>query len=115
VSGGNLPGHDFVRPFIMTAGRTRTERRDLRLETMLRALVEQPPMDLPSEQEELLLLCAEPQSIAEAAAKLGLVVGVVQVIAGDLIARELIEVHHTDPVEIELDMLTKMIERVRAI
>ena len=41
--------------------------------------------------------------------------GVVQVIAGDLIASGLLDVHHTDPVEIELDMLTKMIERVRAI
>ena len=44
-----------------------------------------------------------------------LVVGVVAVIAGDLIATGLLDVHHTDPVEIELDMLTKMIERVRAI
>ena len=49
------------------------------------------------------------------AAKLNLVVGVVAVIAGDLIAAGLLDVHHTDPVEIELDMLTKMIERVRAI
>ncbi len=53
--------------------------------------------------------------MAEVAAKLGLVIGVVQVIAGDLIAADLLQVHHTDPVEIELDMLTKMIERVRAI
>jgi hypothetical protein len=73
------------------------------------------PMDLPSEQEELLRLCQEPQSVAEVAAKLHLVVGVVPVIAGDLIAAGLLDVHHTDPVEIELDMLTKMIERVRAI
>ena len=108
-------GHDFVRPFIMTGGRTRAERRDLRVETMLHAPFDHLPMDLPSEQEQLLRLCAEPQSVAEAAAKLNLVVGVVQVIASDLIARELIQVHQTDPVEIELDMLTKMIERVRAI
>jgi hypothetical protein len=109
------PAHDLVRPFIMTAGRTRTERRDLRMETMLHSLVEQLPRDLESEQADVLAVCREPQSIAEVAAKLGLVVGVVQVIAGDLIARDLLEVHHTDPVEIELDMLTKMIERVRAI
>ncbi len=108
-------GHDFVRPFIMTGGRTRAERRDLRVETMLQATVDHVPRGLPSEQEELLVLCREPQSVAEVAAKLGLVVGVVQVIAGDLIAADLLQVHHTDPVEIELDMLTKMIERVRAI
>ncbi len=108
-------GHDFVRPFIMTGGRTRAERRDLRVETMLQATVDHTPRGLPSEQEELLALCRVPQSVAEVAAKLGLVVGVVQVIAGDLIAADLLQVHHTDPVEIELDMLTKMIERVRAI
>ncbi len=108
-------GHDFVRPFIMTGGRTRAERRDLRLETMLQASVADVPYDLPFEQGELLRACAEPLSVAEVAAKLDLVVGVVAVIAGDLIASGLLDVHHTDPVEIELDMLTKMIERVRAI
>lgn len=109
------PGHDVVRPFVMTGGRTRTDRRDLRLETVLHALVDEPPRDLPSEQVELLRRCVEPISVAEAASTLGLVVGVVQIIAGDLIDQALIEVHQTDPVEIELDMLTKMIERVRAI
>jgi len=108
-------GHDFVRPFIMTGGRTRAERRDLRVETMLQASVDDIPAGLPSEQEELLGVCREPQSVAEVAAKLHLVVGVVAVIASDLIASGLLDVHHTDPVEIELDMLTKMIERVRAI
>jgi len=117
MTAGDEPrgGHDFVRPFIMTGGRTRAERRDLRVETMLQASVDAVPFGLPSEQEELLRLCAVPLSVAEVAAKLHLVVGVVAVIAGDLIATGLLDVHHTDPVEIELDMLTKMIERVRAI
>lgn len=109
-------GHDFVRPFIMTGGRTRAERRDLRIETMLQASIADLPSGLPSEQEELLLACHdEPLSVAELAVKLQLVPGVVAVIAGDLITSGLLDVHHTDPVEIELDMLTKMIERVRAI
>ena len=108
-------GHDLVRPFIMTGGRTHADRRDLRVETMLQSVVEVPPPDLHSEQEQVLQLCAEPQSVAEVSAKLGLVLGVVTVIASDLIAQELLDVHQTDPVEIELDMLTKMIERVRAI
>ncbi|HEY9563429.1 MAG TPA: DUF742 domain-containing protein [Nocardioides sp.] len=115
MSGTDAAGHDLVRPFIMTGGRTRTDRRDLRVETMLQALTDQPPDGLPSEQQEILRLCGEPLSVAEVAAKLGLVLGVVQVVAGDLIAQGLVEVHHTDPVEIELDMLTRMIERVRSI
>jgi hypothetical protein len=108
-------GHDFVRPFIMTGGRTRADRRDLRVETMLQAAVDEIPPGLPAAQEEKLRLCVEPLSVAEVAAKLDLVIGVVPVIAGDLIAAGLLDVHHTDPVEIELDLLTKMIERVRAI
>ena len=76
--------HEVVRPFVMTGGRTRAERRDLRVETMLQSTVEHVPRGLPSEQEELVALCIEPQSVAEVAAKLGLVVGVVQVIAGVL-------------------------------
>src|SRR3546814_8604596 len=74
----------------MTGGRTRTDRRDLRVETVLQALTDQPPDGLPSEQQEILRLCGEPLSVAEVAAKLGLVLGVVQVVAGDLIAQGLV-------------------------
>lgn len=115
MTGSSRSGHDLVRPFIMTGGRTRAERRDLRVETMLRATEAVPGDQLPSEQEALLRLCQAPLSVAEVSAALGLVIGVVTVIASDLVTSGLLEVHHTDPVEIELDMLTRMIERVRAI
>jgi hypothetical protein len=108
-------GHDVVRPFIMTGGRTRPERRDLRVETMLRAVPGSERLDLPSEQVAILRECRDATSVAEVSARLGLVVGVVTIIAGDLVAAGALEVHHTDPVEIQLDMLTRMIERVRAI
>jgi hypothetical protein len=108
-------GHDLVRPFIMTNGRTKAERRDLRLETLLRSMVEQPPAHLPSEQAAILACCSEPVSVAEVSAELGLVVGVVVVVACDLVDAGLIELHHTDPVEIQLDVLHRMIERVRAL
>ena len=108
-------GHDLVRPFIMTGGRTRADRRDLRVETMLKATTATPPPGLPSEQAAILRRCHEPLAVAEVSAKLGLVVGVVTVLASDLVNAGLLEVHHTDPVEIELDVLNRMIERVRAI
>lgn len=112
-------GHDIVRPFIMTGGRTRADSRGLRVETMLQASAAEIDDDvaarLPSEQVALLAACQVPLSVAEVAVKLKLVVGVVSIIAADLIASGLLDVHHTDPVEIELDMLTKMIQRVRAI
>lgn len=107
--------HDLVRPFVMTGGRTRAERRDLRLESMLRTVGALPPASRPTEQEAILQMCREPVSVAELAARLRLVVGVVAIVAGDLVDEGLLEVHHTDPVDIELDALTRMIERVRAI
>lgn len=110
-----MGANDLVRPFVMTGGRTRVERRDLRIETMLRTLRQPESGALPSEQHAMLELCREPQSVAEIGARLGLVLGVAMIIAGDLIADGWFEVHHTDPVDIELDALTRMIEKVRAI
>jgi hypothetical protein len=107
--------HDLVRPFVMTGGRTQAARTDLRMETMLLAVGQPRPGELPSEQEAMVRLCREPQSIAEAAARLDLMLGVATIIAGDLITAGLVEVHHTDPVDIELDALTRMLEKVRAI
>jgi hypothetical protein len=107
--------HDLVRPFVMTGGRTKAERRDLRLETMLRTVQLSEPGSQPSEKEAMLELCREAQSIAEIAARLQLVVGVTTILVGDLVAEGLLEVHHTDPVDIELDALTRMIEKVRSI
>jgi len=105
----------LVRPFVMTRGRTRTGRRDLRIETMLQRTDTTAPADLVPEQVAMLRCCGRPRSVAEVAAKLGLVLGVVTVLADDLISGGLLQVHHTDPVEIELDALTRMIERVRSI
>lgn len=105
----------LVRPFVMTRGRTRTNRRDLRVETMLQRTDAAAPSDLTPEQVDMLRCCAEPRSVAEVAADLGLVLGVVTILADDLITGGLLAVHHTDPVEIELDALTRMIERVRSI
>lgn len=104
-----------VRPFIMTGGRTRAERRDLRVETLLQATATAPAVELGPESAAILAACAQPTSVAEVAAALGLVLGVVTVLAGDLIADGLLEVHQTDPVEIELDALTRMLERVRSL
>ena len=102
-----------VRPFIMTGGRTRAERRDLRVETLLQSSSTEIPETLNTEQVEILQACAQPISVAEVAVKLGLVLGVVTVLAGDLITEGLLEVHQTDPVEIELDALTRMLDRVK--
>jgi len=112
---GRTSGHEVVRPFVMTGGRTRAERRDLRVETMLSAIPGASAAGLTAEQTELLRLCQRPISIAEASAALGLVLGVTTILAADLVSDGRLEVHQTDPVEIELDALSRMIDAVRAL
>ena len=116
---GDAPGatgsNQMVRPFVMTGGRTRAERRDLRLETMLSAVPGAEADGLTPEQRQLLTACRHPTSVAEASAALGLVVGVTIILAADLVVAGLLDVHQTDPVEIELDVLSRMIEKVRAL
>ncbi|MDZ7675233.1 MAG: DUF742 domain-containing protein [Acidimicrobiales bacterium] len=107
--------HEVVRPFVMTGGRTRPQRRDLRLETMLSTAVGVGPDGLRPEQRQLVETCRKPISVAEASSELGWVVGVTMVIAADLVVDGVLELHQTDPVEIELDALSRMIERVRAL
>lgn len=107
--------HDVVRPFVMTGGRTRAQRRDLRLETMLSAVPGASLDGLSPEQRRLMELCDQPLSVAEASSALGIVVGVTIILAADLVVGGQMELHQTDPVEIELDTLSRMIERVRAL
>ncbi|WP_436792986.1 DUF742 domain-containing protein [Actinospongicola halichondriae] len=111
----SVRSHEVVRPFVMTGGRTRAQRRDLRLETMLSAVPGAEVEGLGREERRLLEACATPQSVAEASAELGLVVGVTIILAADLVVGGQMELHQTDPVEIELDVLSRMIERVRAL
>ena len=109
------PSHEVVRPFVMTGGRTRAQRRDIRLETMLSAVQGASTDGLSAEQRRLIELCAQPLSVAEASSALGIVVGVTIILAADLVVGGQMELHQTDPVEIELDVLSRMIERVRAL
>ncbi len=112
---GSTASNQVVRPFVMTGGRTRAERRDLRLETMLSAVPGSSAEGLTPEQRRLLGACRHPISVAEASAELGLVVGVTVILAADLVVSGLLDVHQTDPVEIELDVLSRMIDAVRAL
>src|SRR5579859_7103645 len=109
----------MVRPFIMTGGRTRTTRSDLRWETLIEALpdrrTQQVEVDvdrritgLSREQIDILARCHDPVSIAELSAHLHLPLVVVTILAGDLLDAHLVYVHATDPVEIEISALNRM-------
>ncbi len=107
-------GGGLVRPFIITGGRTMTSRPELRWEAMVEA-TGMVPEHLTSEQRETLLAAASPVSIAELSAHLHLPTAVVAIVVEDLLELEAVRVHQTDPVEIELSALTRMIERVRSL
>ena len=104
---------DFVRPFVITGGRTRAADASLKVETMVQAVGR--GNDLNFEKARIVDLCLEAISIAEIAAQVGIPLGVAMVVVGDLVHEGCLETSYSDPVEIELSTLTRMIERVRAL
>jgi hypothetical protein len=108
------PGGGLVRPFIITGGRTTTIRPELRWEALVEASGP-PPGSCTSEQLAILSAAAAPISVAELSAQLLLPTVVVAIVVEDLLEAEAVRVHQTDPVEIELSALTRMIERVRSL
>ncbi|MCB0989205.1 MAG: DUF742 domain-containing protein [Microthrixaceae bacterium] len=116
-------GHDFVRPFIMTGGRTASVRDDLRLETLVRRVPEaEVDGRMASEKMDLLRSCETPTSVAELGAELSLVVGVVKVLIEDLVESGHVEVFidTVEPAEDndfsdELDLLTRISDKIRSL
>jgi len=108
-----VSNRDFVRPFVMTGGRTRANDTSLRVESMVQTVAE--ARDLTFEHARIVECCWEPCSVAELAAALHMPFGVAMVLVGDLVDAGSLEVTCSDPVELELDTLTRMIERVRAL
>lgn len=106
-------GHDLVRPYVMTGGRTRAERRGLHPDTVLTAVEGASGDGWSAEHAALLRCCERPTSIAGASAELGLVPAVTTILAGDLVAEGLLDVHQHDPVEVELEALARLVEANR--
>ncbi|MDT0330238.1 DUF742 domain-containing protein [Nocardiopsis lambiniae] len=78
-------GPDLIRPYALTGGRTRPSRSDLTLTTRVVAVadvVEDEP-----EAREIHALCVRPVTVAEAASRSGLPLGVVRVLLADLVDR----------------------------
>jgi hypothetical protein len=105
---------DFVRPFVMTGGRTRPIDSSLRMETMVRA-VAGINASFTFEHKQIVECCEEARSIAEIAASISTPLGVAIVLVADLVGQGCLEEYSSDPVEIELSALTRMIDRVRSL
>lgn len=113
-----LPRHraakDFVRPFVITGGRTRAADTSLRMETLVQSTTAG-HKGLNFEHARIVEICREPRSVAEVAALVSVPLGVATVLVADMVDQGRLARYDSDPVEIELDALTRMINRVRTL
>lgn len=87
-----------LRPYLLTSGRARPIDDSLEIEAQVVAtdLGRVAHDTLAYEHRDIVTLCGQPMSIAEIAAKLGLHIGVVRVLVGDVLALELLAVLRPD-------------------
>ncbi|MER7451450.1 DUF742 domain-containing protein [Nocardia beijingensis] len=97
----------FVRPFVVTAGRTTPLLDGLRIETMVWADPAALSAPLRFEQRTLVRLCQRPRSIAEIGVALGVPIGVAKVVVSDLAATGHVSVRSAD------QLTAAAIERIR--
>lgn len=113
MSTATAPVDDLVRPYLMTAGRTRPANASLAVESMAVRRHEADVTALRFEPADIADLCTEPLSVAEVAARLDLPLGVARVLVADLEADGVLSVRQpTAGVRGDLDILTRLIQRV---
>jgi hypothetical protein len=103
----------FVRPFIVTRGRTRPLHDGLRLETLIEALPAALSAPLQFEQRQIVELAQHPVSVAEVAARLGVPLGVARVLIADLYTGKYISLH--EPHELPVHVIERIRDLVRAL
>jgi hypothetical protein len=103
----------FVRPFIVTGGRTRPLHDGLRLETLVEALPAALSAPLQFEQRQIVELAQRPVSVAEVAARLGVPLGVARVLIADLYTGKYISLH--EPHELPVHVIERIRDLVRAL
>jgi hypothetical protein len=103
----------FVRPFIVTRGRTQPLHDGLRIETLIRALPAAPSAPLQFEQRQIVELAQRPVSLAEVAARLGVPIGVARVLIADLYTGKYISLH--EPTELPVHVIERIRDLVRAL
>lgn len=103
----------FVRPFIVTRGRTRPLHDGLRIETLVQAQPAALSAPLQFEQRQIVELAQRPVSLAEVAARLGVPIGVARVLVADLYTGKYISVH--EPTELPVHVIERIRDLVRAL
>ena len=104
----------FVRPFMITGGRTEPQHDGLRIETLIVAVPRAPSAYLRFEQRRIVELCQLPCSVAEIAAALHAPLGVARVLIADLLAADWVRCAST-PTEVPIPVLERLLAGIRAL
>ncbi|GIM85965.1 DUF742 domain-containing protein [Salinispora arenicola] len=102
-----------VRPFLLTGGRTRPVQDGLRVETLLFAQPAALSAPLRFEAHQIVTLCQRPTSVADLAVAMRVPLGVVRVLAADLLTEG--HLRREEQGEFSLAMLERIRDRVRAL
>ncbi|HEV3362006.1 MAG TPA: DUF742 domain-containing protein [Pseudonocardiaceae bacterium] len=103
----------FVRPFIVTGGRTRPLHDGLRIETLVVATATALTAQLHFEQRQIVQWCRTPISLAEIAALIGVPLGVARVLVADLYTDNLVQLR--EPQAVPEHVLERIRDLVRAL
>ncbi|KAA2264286.1 DUF742 domain-containing protein [Solihabitans fulvus] len=103
----------FVRPFIVTGGRTRPLHDGLRVDTLVGALPSALSAPLAFEGRRIVELCQTPKSVAEIAAGVGVPLGVARVLIADLVAGNLLTFREST--ELPINVIERIRDLVRAL
>ncbi|HEX3786006.1 MAG TPA: DUF742 domain-containing protein [Pseudonocardiaceae bacterium] len=103
----------FVRPFIVTGGRTRPLHDGLRIETLVVSLPEALTAPLHFEQRQIVHRCRTPLSLAEVAALIGVPLGVARVLVADLYTDNFVTLR--EPQAVPEHVLERIRDLVRAL
>ena len=90
---GGIDGENPDRLYTVTGGRSRAERADLDLVTLI-VSESDPGPGMQSEHAKILRICRNPTAVVEVASVLGLPVGVVKILLSDLLHEGSVSARH---------------------
>jgi hypothetical protein len=108
----------FVRPYVITGGRTRVDGLQLPIETVVKTVGSAWDLEAgtPTEVFSIIDLCHAPTSIAEVAVHLRVPVGVARVLVGDLVGSGLLQAGSTSGEGMErVRALERLLDGIRAL
>ncbi len=113
-AGEEQQDESLVRPFVITGGRTKHARVQLRVESLVVVTDVEAPGTLQFEHARIVDLCQTPISVAEIGARISVPLGVAQILVGDLADAGLVRVHEATSIATPA-LLLRMIDAVRAL